>query len=51
MENTPYFAPNCRGGEHREVIHHHRFEAVMKKPCDCPCHGTNGPWWSEARSA
>lgn len=41
---APYFAPVCRGPKHRAVDHHARLAPL----CDCPCHGTVGPWYPEA---
>lgn len=39
----PWFAPLCRQGPHPLIGHH----AAMRRLCDCPCHETDGPWWSE----
>ena len=46
----PYYAPNCRRGEHVPVAHHHRFGQVVGRFCECPCHfATNDgtPWWAD----
>jgi hypothetical protein len=41
----PWFAPRCRQGPHPLIGHH----AAMRRLCDCPCHETDGPWWSETK--